>query len=67
LSSHSNGALATFWWVHSALNIATDLWIIGLPIPSLIKLQLGLKKKIYLVLMFSVGIVYVVYPMIMSC
>jgi hypothetical protein len=44
-----------------AINIATDLWIIGMPIPMLLKLQLKLKKKIYLVLMFSVGIVYVPY------
>lgn len=39
-----------------AINIATDLWILALPIPQLLKLQLGLKKKVYLILMFSVGI-----------
>ncbi|KAL4739336.1 hypothetical protein BDV11DRAFT_205185 [Aspergillus similis] len=43
-----------FWWAHSAINIATDLWILGMPIPMLLKLQLKLKKKIYLLLMFSV-------------
>lgn len=42
-----------------AINIATDLWVLGLPIPMLWGLQLKLKKKIYLMLMFSVGIVYV--------
>ena len=31
-----------------AINIATDLWILGMPIPLLLKLQLKLKKKIYL-------------------
>ncbi|KAL3442247.1 hypothetical protein BJX65DRAFT_299172 [Aspergillus insuetus] len=53
-----------FWWAHSAINIATDLWIIGMPIPMLLKLQLKLKKKIYLVLMFSVGIVITVISIV---
>lgn len=42
-----------------AINIATDLWVLGLPMPILFKLQLGTRKKIYLVLMFSIGIMYV--------
>ena len=45
-----------YWWAHSAINILTDLWILALPISQLLKLQLGLKKKIYLMLMFGVGI-----------
>ncbi|KAL3457329.1 hypothetical protein BJX64DRAFT_293204 [Aspergillus heterothallicus] len=53
-----------FWWAHSAVNIATDLWVIGLPIPMLLNLQLKLKKKIYLVLMFSVGIVITVISIV---
>ncbi|KAJ0417383.1 hypothetical protein BJY00DRAFT_325692 [Aspergillus carlsbadensis] len=53
-----------FWWAHSAINIATDLWIIAMPIPMLVKLQLKLKKKIYLVLMFSVGIVITVISIV---
>jgi hypothetical protein len=45
-----------------ALNIATDVWILTLPIPQLLNLQLGKKKKIYLIMMFSVGLVYVHPP-----
>ncbi|KAI8713826.1 CFEM domain-containing protein [Fusarium sp. LHS14.1] len=53
-----------FWWAHSAINIVTDLWIIALPIPQLIKLQLGRKKKIYLIMMFSVGIIITVVSIV---
>ncbi|OJI98266.1 hypothetical protein ASPVEDRAFT_37710 [Aspergillus versicolor CBS 583.65] len=55
---------SAFWWAHSAINIATDLWVLGLPIPMLWGLQLKLKKKIYLVLMFSVGIVITVISIV---
>ncbi|KAI2730083.1 hypothetical protein CBS147332_1935 [Penicillium roqueforti] len=54
----------SFWWAHSAINIATDLWIIGLPIPMLFGLQLKTSKKIYLVLMFSIGIVITVISIV---
>ncbi|KAL2172386.1 hypothetical protein VTG60DRAFT_6225 [Thermothelomyces hinnuleus] len=53
-----------FWWAHSAINIATDLWILALPIPLLLRLQMGRKKKIYLLLMFSVGIVITIISII---
>ncbi|KAJ4229224.1 hypothetical protein NW759_003950 [Fusarium solani] len=53
-----------FWWAHSAINIVTDLWILALPIPQLLKLQLGRKKKIYLILMFSVGIIITVVSIV---
>ncbi|AEO59411.1 hypothetical protein MYCTH_2030430, partial [Thermothelomyces thermophilus ATCC 42464] len=56
-----------FWWAHSAINIATDLWILALPIPQLLRLQMGRKKKIYLVLMFSVGIVVIECNMSIVC
>lgn len=41
---------------HAAINIPLDIAIIILPAPSLVKLQLGRKKKIGLLVMFSVGI-----------
>lgn len=53
-----------FWWAHSAINIATDLWVIGLPIPMLFRLQLKTSKKIYLVFMFSIGIVITVISIV---
>ena len=40
-----------------AINIVTDVWILALPIPQLLSLQLGTRKKVYLIMMFSVGLV----------
>jgi hypothetical protein len=40
-----------------AINIVTDVWILALPIPQLLNLQLGTRKKVYLIMMFSVGLV----------
>ncbi|KAI0433528.1 50S ribosomal protein L36e [Xylaria sp. FL1042] len=45
-----------FAWSHAVTSIAQDLWIIALPIPSLLKLQLGTRRKFHLILMFSVGL-----------
>ncbi|KAK1765112.1 hypothetical protein QBC33DRAFT_545771 [Phialemonium atrogriseum] len=53
-----------FWWAHSAINITTDLWILALPVPQLLKLQLGKKKKVYLILMISVGIIITVVSVV---
>ncbi|KAL2162551.1 hypothetical protein VTH06DRAFT_7465 [Thermothelomyces fergusii] len=53
-----------FWWAHSAINIATDLWVLALPIPQLLRLQMSTKKKIYLLMMFSVGIVITIISII---
>ncbi|KAL5337894.1 hypothetical protein BJX70DRAFT_408962 [Aspergillus crustosus] len=47
-----------------AINIATDLWVLALPIPMLLKLQLKARKKVYLVLMFSVGIIITVMSIV---
>ncbi|KAI0161225.1 hypothetical protein GGR57DRAFT_351303 [Xylariaceae sp. FL1272] len=53
-----------FWWAHSALNIATDLWIMAIPISQIRKLQMSLKRKVYLSLMFSVGIIITIISII---
>ncbi|KAI1358401.1 50S ribosomal protein L36e [Xylaria arbuscula] len=45
-----------FAWAHAVTSIVQDLWIIGLPIPSLLKLHLGTRRKVHLILMFSVGL-----------
>ncbi|KAI0482570.1 50S ribosomal protein L36e [Xylariaceae sp. FL0804] len=42
-------------WAAAAVNIVLDTWILALPIPQLLKLQLSTKRKIQLVLMFCVG------------
>ncbi|KAK7741196.1 hypothetical protein SLS63_000749 [Diaporthe eres] len=46
----------TFAWAQSSINIVLDLIIILLPIPQLWRLNMGRKKRIQLVLMFSVGL-----------
>lgn len=45
-----------FWWAHSGINIPLDLWIIAIAIPQVWKLHLPIRKKVYFVLMFSVGL-----------
>ncbi|RVX74306.1 hypothetical protein B0A52_02138 [Exophiala mesophila] len=44
-----------FAWAHAIVNIVFDIFIIVLPIPQLIKLDLGRRKLIHIILMFSVG------------
>lgn len=45
-----------FAWAHAIINIVLDLFVIFLPIPQLFRLSLGRRKKVHLVLMFSVGL-----------
>ncbi|KIW11873.1 hypothetical protein PV08_09146 [Exophiala spinifera] len=47
--------LNAFAWAHAIINIIFDIWIILLPIPQLLQLSLGRRKKIHLILMFSIG------------
>ncbi|KAK3292671.1 uncharacterized protein B0H64DRAFT_234029 [Chaetomium fimeti] len=53
-----------FWWAHAAINIITDVWILALPIPQLLNLQLGRRKKVYLIMMFSVGLVITIISIV---
>ncbi|EXJ84621.1 hypothetical protein A1O3_05291 [Capronia epimyces CBS 606.96] len=48
--------LNAFAWGHAIINIILDLWVIFLPIPELLHLHLGRRKKVHLILMFSVGL-----------
>jgi len=43
-------------WVHAATNIALDLLMLGVPIPELLKLQMSTRRKVYIILMFSIGV-----------
>ena len=43
--------------VHSAFNVVTDFWILVLPMPLILKLQLPRARKIGLVAVFSAGLV----------
>lgn len=49
-----------FWFTQATINITTDLWIMALPIPQIFKLDLERRKKIFLCLMFCVGLLYVI-------
>ncbi|KAL2850307.1 hypothetical protein BJY01DRAFT_245479 [Aspergillus pseudoustus] len=42
---------------HAIVNIVLDLVVIGLPIPTLVNLHLGWKKRLGICLMFLIGIV----------
>ncbi|KAJ0104205.1 CFEM domain-containing protein [Diaporthe amygdali] len=43
-------------WAHSALNIALDFWMLYLPATQIWSLQMKLKKKLGVILMFGIGI-----------
>ncbi|KAI1300896.1 50S ribosomal protein L36e [Xylaria venustula] len=53
-----------FTWSHAVTSIVQDLWIIALPIPALLKLQLSTRKKVHLILMFSVGLAITVVSVV---
>lgn len=42
-------------WANAAISIAIDIWMIGLPMSQVIKLNLHWKKKVGVGLMFGVG------------
>lgn len=44
-----------FAWAHAIINIVFDLFVIILPIPQLLQLSMGTRRKVHLVLMFCVG------------
>ena len=44
-----------FSWIRAAIEIAIDVAIIALPIPTVLKLQMSWRKRIQVVLIFSMG------------
>ncbi|QPG95373.1 hypothetical protein C2857_000317 [Epichloe festucae Fl1] len=42
-------------WVHAAVNVAVDFWMIGIPLFEIRKLQLRFRKKMAVALMFMTG------------
>jgi hypothetical protein len=48
--------MTAFWYANATFNILTDLVLIALPIPVVLKLQLPLKSKIALCGIFAVGL-----------
>ncbi|KAK8128794.1 hypothetical protein PG984_009902, partial [Apiospora sp. TS-2023a] len=53
-----------FWFSQATINITTDLWIMILPITQIKKLDLERKKKIFLCIMFCVGLLVTVFSII---
>ncbi|KAK8033675.1 hypothetical protein PG991_003073, partial [Apiospora marii] len=53
-----------FWFSQATINITTDLWIMVLPITQIKKLDLERKKKIFLCIMFCVGLLVTVFSII---
>lgn len=45
----------TFAWIHAAISIAVDVWMIAIPLSQLRRLQLHWKKKVGVTLMFLLG------------
>ncbi|KAJ4246868.1 hypothetical protein NW762_013420 [Fusarium torreyae] len=43
------------WYISSVMSIATDVLIFCLPLPSVLKLQLPIKQKIMVILIFCLG------------
>jgi hypothetical protein len=53
-------------WLAAVFNIVLDVILLALPLGSLWKLNMGLKKKFMVMSMFSLGILYVLHH-IWSC
>ncbi|KND92025.1 hypothetical protein TOPH_03271 [Tolypocladium ophioglossoides CBS 100239] len=48
------------WWIHAALNVAADFWLIAISLSQVHKLGLHWKKKVGAVIMFMTGILVTV-------
>lgn len=46
------------WFLNAALQIATDMWTVFLPMPVLARLKLPRRQKVAVVLVFGLGILY---------
>lgn len=42
-------------WTSAAVNVVLDILVLGLPIPMVLQLQMNIRKKLLIVLMFSMG------------
>jgi len=48
----------SLWFLNAALQIATDMWIVFLPMPVLVRLKLPKRHKFAVVMVFGLGILY---------
>lgn len=49
-------------WAHGGINTALDVWMLVLPATQIYGLNIQLKKKIWVLAMFGVGILYDYLP-----
>lgn len=52
-------SLLSFYYISFAVRLATDLVIFALPLPELLRLNMPLGKRLGLVFMFGLGLMYV--------
>jgi len=46
-----------FYFIQAGINTATDLWILLLPMPIFLGLQISVKRRIILISLFALGAV----------
>ncbi|KAL0635210.1 hypothetical protein Q9L58_005856 [Maublancomyces gigas] len=56
----------TYHYVNAVNNTITDILLLVLPIPVLLQLRLSMRAKLGLIVMFSMGFVYVPYSLSLS-
>lgn len=49
--------------LNAVFNVVSDFWILILPYPQLLKLQLRFRQKIGLTIVFAAGLAYVIFPL----
>ena len=47
-------------WTSAAINVILDFVILGLPMPIIVKLEMNMRKKALVLLMFSTGLIVTV-------
>lgn len=55
------------WFFNASMNIATDVTLLLMPMPMLIKLQLPKMQKVALIGVFAMGILYVNAETLVNC
>ena len=51
---------------NAAVNVATDFYVLLLPITRVVKLQLSSSHRLGLLMVFATGLVYVTYPVFLT-
>jgi hypothetical protein len=60
-------SLLSFFYISFAIRLATDLVIFALPLPELLRLKMPLGKRLGLLFMFGLGVVYVLDDPTQNC